>query len=297
MREDMDVCRLCQHVVEEHRSLIQSLRVALLVVLAGGWACSPGRFDLGAPAATCAPPPRRPPGLLVAGSGSNLAVVRRIAVRYEGSHPGAHVVVPESIGTGGATQALLDGAIDVGLASRSLRAKERAAGLFPTPFATTALVFAAHSHVSQRELSNHELAEIYRGQRGAWPDGRPIIPLLREPGDSGWPILQEALPEVAQAMMQAARARRLRVCFTDGEIRDALLSIPGAIGPIDEGTVRLERLPLRILALRGSGRPAGLKDLSFITVGHPAGEAARFINYALSPAVADILRDGAYRSP
>lgn len=81
--------------------------VALLVALLGGLACSPGRVDLGAPAAACAPP-RRPAGLMVAGSGSNLAVVRRIAGRYQGSHPGAHVVVPESIGTGGAVQALLD---------------------------------------------------------------------------------------------------------------------------------------------------------------------------------------------
>jgi phosphate transport system substrate-binding protein len=119
-------------------------------------------------------------------------VVRRIAVRYQDSHPGARVVVPESIGTGGAAQALLDGAIDVGLASRSLRPKERAAGLIPTPFATTALVFAAHPQVPQTELSTRELAEIYRGQRGAWPDGRAIIPLLREPGDSGWPILHDA---------------------------------------------------------------------------------------------------------
>ena len=84
-------------------------------------------------------------------------------------------------------------------------------------------------------------------------------------------------------------------------MREALLSIAGAVGPVDDGTVRLERLPLRILSLRQGGRPlgpsAGRKPLSFVSVGQLAGEAARFVGYALSPAVADILADGNYRSP
>src|SRR5690606_13013657 len=75
--------------------------------------------------AACAGEPQRPAGLLIAGSGSNLALVRAIARRHVELGRGAAPIVEESIGTGGAIAALRAGAIDVGLASRPLKESER----------------------------------------------------------------------------------------------------------------------------------------------------------------------------
>lgn len=287
------------------RSTVSLWLGAVLAALAGGLACGGPPAEHNPGGLRCAPPPPRPAGLIVAGSGTNLALVRRMARLYQEQHPGVRLVVPESIGTGGAVRALLDRAIDVGLASRDLRAEERASGLVATPLARTRLTLAAHPQVPFHHLGIGELREIYLGQRTAWPDGTPMVPLLREPEDSGWPVLRAWLPSVEQAMAAAARARRWKTCYTDREALEALLSLPGALGFVDEGTLRLEQQPLRLIEVRAAGAEAapparsaaGLKPLSFVTAGPPRGEAARFIAFARSPAVAALLAEGAYLPP
>lgn len=241
----------------------------------------------------CAPPPPRPAGLVLAGSGSNLPLVRRIAERYRQHHPAARITIPQSIGTSGAVRALLDGAIDVGLASRSLKAGERARGLVETRLARTRVVFAVHPSVAVRRASAAELVAIYRGERTRWPDGTPIVPLLREPGDSARVILARSLPALDAAIEEAFHARRFRACFTDAEMQRLLAALPGALGFLDEGILRLEGGGLRALALSDATLPA-LKPLSFVTRGTPRGEAERFLLFARSPEIAALLAAGGY---
>jgi hypothetical protein len=99
-------------------------------------------------------------------------------------------------------------------------------------------------------------------------------------------------------MEVAFRANRFRACFTDAENQTALLAIPGALGLLDEGTLRLEGVRVRVLELTDSpaaaSPPRDLKPLSFLTLGRPQGEAERFIAFATSSAVADLLQLGGY---
>jgi phosphate transport system substrate-binding protein len=267
--------------------LLPALCAAALTFLA----CDGDRRSETLPCLSMSP---RPSGLIVAGSGSNLPLVRRIVQRYRQTPGATQVIIPQSIGTRGAVRALLDGAIDIGLASRELQAAERRRGIVAMPLGRTAVVFAAHRAVRTAELSRSELVAIYAGQRLTWADGTPMVPLLREPGDSGRLVLRRWLPDVEDEMTAAFAANRFRTCYTDAEMESALVTIPGSIGLIDEGTVRLEGIDLRALRVDPEAPRSALKPLYLLTRGPPRGAAARFVAYARSPATADIYRRGGY---
>jgi phosphate transport system substrate-binding protein len=249
---------------------------------------------------------RRPPGLIVAGSGACLALARELASRFDASHPGSRTAIPGSIGTGGAVRAVRDGAVDVGLASRLLSASERSLGIREHPITRTALVIVAHPGVPAKNLDVADLADLYSGRRTEWSDGTRVVPLLREPGDSGEHLLVSTFPELEGAFEEARRKDRGLICYTDQEMRDALLEIPGAVGFLDLGTIRLERLALKPMALNGvdpgrdtvvSGRYPLVRTLSFLTNGPPIGTAREFIEFARSSALADLWTGDAFLEP
>jgi phosphate transport system substrate-binding protein len=278
-------------------------RSAIAVAIALAAAC--GRPDTGAPprAARCDPPAPRPDGLVLAGSGSNIALVRELAKRYRAAHPDVTLRVPESIGTGGALRALADGAIDVGLASRTLSAAERRSGLVETMLARVPIAVVVHPEATVTGVTRAELAAIYRGDRQRWPDGTPIVPLLREPGDSGNDVIAQSYPDVWAAMSDAMQAGRFTTCYTDQEMADTVDATEGAVGFLDLGTLRLTHPQIRALALDGvvptpanalAGRYRLVKPLTFVTAGPLSTDAVGFIAFATSGATADLLATAGY---
>jgi len=280
------------------------LAVAGFVALAAA-GCGPDAVGPPAPAQPCAAPVARPDGLILAGSGSNVAVVRALAARY-GAPGGVPIRVPESIGTSGALRALGDGAIDVGLVARRLTERERDAGLVETPLARVPVAVVVHPRVPVTGVSRAELAAIFRGERDRWPDGTPVVPLLRERGDSGNDLVARAWPEVWAAMDAALRDGRFSTGYTDQELADTAAATDGAVGILDVGTLRLTRPALRPLAVDGipptplaaeSGTHPLTKTLAFVTVGPPAGAAARFLRWATSPEAIELLAGYGYLPP
>lgn len=244
----------------------------------------------------------RTESLLLAGSGANLAPVRWLTRQYRERFPNARIAVAESIGTGGAIRALLDGAIDIGLASRPLHVHERARGIVAYPLAEVALVVAAHRDAPLVEITPARLIEIYEGALTSWPDNTPVVPLLRQTGDSATRAVEAALPGLGRAMAEAARRQRGRICYTDQQMRDALVQIPGAIGFLDAGTIALERLPVVVGRLTGEAPSAGsdhhplLLSLSLLTTKDLPERAKRFIDFAATVAKQELV-DAGYRVP
>jgi len=241
------------------------------------------------------------PGLVLAGSGSNLPLVRALADLYAENHD-VTMHVRESIGPSGAVNAVLDRAVDVGLASRPLTSAEEARGLVATPLAISVVVFGAAEHQGA-SLSRAELAAVYHGERRVWPDGHPIVPLLREPGDSSIKAAAEAWPEVAEAMECARRTPGALVFHTDQEMADALSSIAGAVGVIDLGIMRLDAPRLTPVAVDGAlpdlGDGDGVswrarKPLYFLTFGPPTGEVARFVAWTNTPPARRFIQSSGY---
>lgn len=274
------------------------MRLALALALLA--ACSGGGPDRPPEGAACTGEVARPEGLVIAGSGSNLALVHAIARRFAEAGLGAAPEVAESIGSGGAISALQDGQIDVGLSSRPLKDAERE-GLTEVPLARVAMALVAHRSAGVQMLPFEDVLAIFAGARRTWPDGRHIVPLLREPGDSGNATIARHFPALGPVLEANAREGRFIVAYTDQEMRDLLLAIEGAVGFLDVGTLALEHLALQPIAIDGK-MPADpsyplIKPLSFLLPARPRPEARAFVDFATSPAIADILAQGGFLAP
>ncbi len=242
-------------------------------------------------------------GLRLAGSGSCLALAVELASVWHtaGQSPALHV--SETIGTRGAVQALLDGAIDVGLASRPLRSDETAAGVHALPLARAALAFVVDARNPTQRLTSRQLVAMYRGELRHWDNGSPVRLLTRELGDSGTLAIAAASPELAAAMQNAAAVGRAVVRYTDQEMRDALLTGQGALGILDVGIIRLEGLPLRALQVDGL-RPdaasvaAGVwpytKSLALLFGPHSPVTAARLSDFLRTNGARSAFARGGY---
>ena len=249
-------------------------------------------FSAGAAVEGPAPATARESGpLRLAGSGTNLPLTRALAEAFGTSGDAPTVIVHDSIGSTGGIRATLEGAIDVGLVSRDLREAERGGGLSVIPYARVAVVVAANPTVPEDDLSREELIEIYLGARDSWADGSPIRVLQREAGDSSHGVFDRMLPAFARANEEAYRARRWRVLYRDRAMQEALMTTAGAVGLFDRGAIVAQKLPIKALRLDGiapsgenvlSGAYPFAKELSFVTLGPPGEDAARFFEFVAS---------------
>ncbi len=236
------------------------------------------------------------PDLIVAGSGSNIALVRAIADRFMLANPEVEVSVPASIGTSGGVAAVADLAVDIGLASRPLGPEELARGLVYHPHVLSPVVVAAHHQTGSRVIDLATLLDLMGGMSRRWPRGPRMVLLLREHGDSSNRVFSRRVPGFREALAEALDQGLWRVCITDQEMLQALVEIPGALGLVDLGTIRLGGAATRVDVVRVRGLPRGLvKELGFVTLGPPHGLARRFIEFATGPGVQDLLDMGGYR--
>ncbi|MEL6179752.1 MAG: substrate-binding domain-containing protein, partial [Myxococcota bacterium] len=249
------------------------------------------------PEGECTSVPNRPSSLIVAGSGSNLALMQRLVERYQQKQPKADIWLPGSIGTRGAVRAVKDGAVDIGLASRPLHRDEfGGSGLSVIPLARSRVVLAAHPSVdSGVSLTRSELVSLYTGTpEPRWSDGRPVLLLLREAGDSSNLAIRQVDPQLAQTMAKARIAERGAVMRTDQAMRDALLNLPGACGFIDEGIIKLRQLPLVVVPIRGM-KGELIKELTLLTRQNSSPEVLRFVAFVQAEAQDDIFEQGGYQ--
>lgn len=241
--------------------------------------------------------------LRLAGSGSNLPLTRELAEAFMRRWPDHRVIVFESVGSTGGIRAASDGAVDLGLVSRPLRATEDPLGLVVIPYARVAVAAVANLDVSDRELSPERLVEIYAGKHRRWSDGEAIIVLQREHGDSSHAAVDRALPEFAAVNDAAYREKRWRVLYNDRAMYEALVSTPGSIGLLDVGATQTQALALRVLKLDGvapsetnlrSGSYPFAKVLAFISSTQPEGIARKFVDFTHSSDGQALIRQRGY---
>ncbi|MCS6799239.1 MAG: hypothetical protein NZ898_12055 [Myxococcota bacterium] len=224
----------------------------------------------------------------VAGSGSCLPIVEHLLDHFEER---ARVVLHPSIGSRGALRALERGAIDVGLVSRRMElpsaGRWRWIGL-----ARVEVVFAAHPSVQLEAVGVDDLVAFYQGPGRGMLRGRRALALLREAGDSGLVAIASALPRLGAALERARAEPDAIVLLTDAEMRDALLDMPGAVGPLDIGAVRLQAPSLRVLRVRDA--PAIHKELAVVLPARAHPVADRFVRFLQSERARALMRGAGY---
>ena len=241
--------------------------------------------------------------LRLAGSGSNLPLTRELAEAFMRRWPDRRVIDFESVGSTGGIRAASDGVVDLGLVSRPLRASEDPLGLVVIPYAQVAVAAVANLDVADRGLSRERLARIYAGTERRWSDGKAIIVLQRERGDSSHAAVDRVWPEFAAVNDAAYREERWRVLYNDRAMYEALVSTPGSIGLLDVGATQTQALALRVLTLDGiapseanlrSGSYPFAKVLAFVSATQPEGIAREFVDFTRSSDGQALIRQRGY---
>lgn len=242
--------------------------------------------------------------LIFAGAGSNLAITRILVEAFVKDHPGVVVEIPESIGSTGGIKAVAEGAVTLGLTARPLREGEKGLNLSQVPYARTIIVIGAHPAVNDTTLTYEELVRIYQGRKTRWRDGKEIIVLSRDEGESTIDVMNQVIPGFKEAHVESLKVRRWIVAFTDQEMNKRLESTPQAIGMTDRGSIIAERLHIKSLALNSvdptpENAQRGLyplvKTMAFVFRSDRIPETARaFIAFVQSPSGRKILAENGY---
>lgn len=189
--------------------------------------------------------------VVVAGSGSCLAIVHVLASEFARIHPEIRFSIPASIGSAGGIKAAADGAIEIGVVSRPLKDDEARLGLVYQQFAQAIVVLAVNQNVVDRDIKSTELSDIYRGIKTSWKNGPKIIVLTREPQDSSIMILRNNIPGFGAAYDFSWRKKLWATLFTYQEMNDYLSKTPNSIGISDLGSIAIEKLKVRPLRIDG----------------------------------------------
>lgn len=237
-------------------------------------------------------------GLMLAGSGSNLALTRRLAEEYS-RQSGKKIEIPGSIGTSGAVKATREGAISLGLTSRELTTEEKAQGLKQIQYASVGLAVAVHSSVPDKNIDFSELVQIVAEEKTAWSNGAGIVPLLMYEGDSTNQVLKSAVPGFSIALKKALVRNNWQILYSEGIMLETLLKTPNSIGFIDAVVLSYYPKKLKAMTVNGvaisaetleTGRYPLKKDLFFIYKDPLSDDAKRFIDFCFSEAGGRVIR-------
>lgn len=169
--------------------------------------------------------------LIIAGSGSNLFVTKKLADGFKDSHP-INIEIPDSIGSGGGITGVRTGRVDLGLTSRPLMPEETS-GLVEIPYARSGLAVAVGKGVSDDNVTYHDLVEIYQGRKEKWENGEAIIVFIMYEKDSTNEVLQREIPGFREALMDSFRNKRWQVFYNQQSQEEAIANTPHSIGFIN----------------------------------------------------------------
>ncbi len=243
-------------------------------------------------AAGCKGRPQGHTALVLAGSTSVQPVAELIAEYYQVEHPDRVVNVQGGGSTAG-VKAALDGAADVGMASRSLKPDEMA--LTPIVVARDAVALIVHPSNPIANLTKQQVQGIYLGRVTRWSEipgagsplarpGRDTITLItREEGSGTRSAFEEGVMDKQDITPRAL------VQDSTGTVRAIVATDPNAIGYISLGMVTEE---VRLVDYDGHHPTIeSVQDESYelarpfllLAKGEPSPSARQFVDFALGP--------------
>jgi phosphate transport system substrate-binding protein len=237
--------------------------------------------------------------LTATGTGSAVAVFRRLAAAFQEQRPGFALEVLPSIGSTGGIKAVQAGKIQIGLTSRPLKPEERAQGLVEEPYGRTAFLFAAQASNPETGFSLQEIEEIFAGTRVRWRDGSPFRLVLRPQADAFSVYLAALGPGLKAAAEKAQGIPGVFVGMTDQDAVAQIERTPGAFGVTSACLVAGEERKVKGLAVDGvaptlanlaSGAYPYAMTLSVVYRKDPADPAIeQFVRFLFSPRGRQVL--------
>jgi phosphate transport system substrate-binding protein len=244
-----------------------------------------------------------PDAIHISGTGAMTPLMTLLAEEWTRRGGIPHVLIEESIGSGGGIRATYDGAIDLGMVSRPLSSEELRLGLVQIPVGQDVVALVAHPGLGTDEVSAEELPALYRGERTRFANGAPAVPLLRDRSESANAALDRIVPGLQAAREQAYRQRRHRVLYNDRAMAEAIASTPGSFGVFSLSWLLAYRLPLKVLRLSGvspspdavlAGRYRGSRELFFVVRKERLPRTTALLDFLRSPEVNVLIRSHGY---
>ncbi|WP_226377636.1 substrate-binding domain-containing protein [Citrifermentans bremense] len=170
----------------------------------------------------------------IAGSGQMLPLATALGKGYMKKHPGDAVEVnPKSLGQKNGVEAVSEGYIDIATSARRLGEEERRLQVKPYEIATVAAFFAVHPSVPVRNLTSHEICDIYSGKTTNWKQvggkDAKIVVLTRPEKDSTKIVMRQQVPGFAKVEEPATVQSKFRA----KDMMTSLAGTPDAIGMVD----------------------------------------------------------------
>lgn len=236
--------------------------------------------------------------LRIGGTGAVTDVLRALAPDFTARTGIALVVIP-SLGSSGANNAVADGKLGLAVSGRDLRDKEKARGLqvvgvLRTPYGLVT------SRPGPDSLASADVVGLYKSAKPLWPDGMPMLIVLRPADDSDNDVLAALFPGMAEALTQLRKRRDLSVAATDQDNADMAERMNGSLVGATLAQIKAEKRNLRFVALDGvmpsldaylDGSYAHGKLLYLVAPATPGAEAKAFVDFLAGPAARSRLRD------
>lgn len=232
----------------------------------------------------------------ITGSSTIAPLVLEISKLFEAKNPGIRVFVE----TGGSGKGILDvrrGLADVGMISREPLPDETDLVAHTIARDGLALIVGADNPVS--ELTTDQIREIFTGGVRNWSevggDDRRIIVVSKGEGRATSEVLNEFLG------LTADQIRGDVIAAENAQMIKTVSVTPGSIGYVSIGAALVDiefGVPISMIGL-GSAPPTdaavadgsyeAVRPLDLVTLGEPEGAVRDFVEFSMSPEVADIV--------
>jgi phosphate transport system substrate-binding protein len=239
------------------------------------------------------------------GSSTVTPLARSLADAFAKSNPGADIEIEESNSNWG-LGALRPGMTDIALSTRPPDAADKS--LVAHPIARDGLCVIVHNTNPVTALSDEQLRGIFEGKIASW----------KEVGGKDAAIIRLNHAEVRTSLVMFVKYLGLQVSdmkYTDVVIssdREAIqtvsskpdamtyLSMASALTAVAGGS------PLKLIGLRGvaptvanveNGTVPIVYDVSFVTKEAPNPQTKAFVEFAASPAAADLRKEKNFAAP
>jgi phosphate transport system substrate-binding protein len=245
--------------------------------------------------AGCQPMPPGRQNVVVTGSAIMAPLVQQIADRFEKSHAGVRIDVQTATSDRGVGDTQR-GLADIGMVARELRPAEM--DLHSHPIARDGLCLIVHQSNPLTSLTREQVVRIYTRQITRWKqlDGPDltILPVSQAEGHALLTLFQERFN------LRAGQIQAERTVNSSAECMHLVARQPEAIGYVavsawagpnrDPGVRALdyEGVAATLANVRNGSYPLS-RPLFLVTQQEPTGAVKDFLDFAASPAVADLL--------
>lgn len=231
--------------------------------------------------------------IVLDGSTGMLPLAKALATAFQQRSSAPQVEIGQGLGTGARLRALVEGKIQIALASHGVKPEDLQKGnLRVIDVAKGAIVFAVNGSVPLTDVTEAQACDLYSGRIRSWqPLGgtdAPVAVLTRPP--------TEVDPEVIRAKIACFKELRTvetaKVMARGGDMAKGLAETPQAIGMTSLTVVEQSRGKVKGLSLNGiaptpenvkTGRYFLTRDFLFVIKAEPAPAVRKFLDFVLSP--------------